>query len=181
MPSILQTLLVNSFREPRIYIIISPLLSPPDDLKATIKRASNSSNATVIGVGSMYGGIGGNGGQGLNGNGGNGGTGQGPSLVTINAGIARIAIADPSLLDPLCPWIPGARWPDVIIASKSPDDDNDVRDFPGGARLIFLTSSFKRCWRRGGLQGCPSESLMAVSVVVILFSKDFSKAAWQAS
>jgi hypothetical protein len=46
MPTILQTLLVNSFHgNPVIEIIVSPLLSPPNDLKSMLKpKALNSSN-----------------------------------------------------------------------------------------------------------------------------------------
>jgi hypothetical protein len=46
MPTILQTLLVNSFHgSPLIEIIVSPLLSPPNDLKPMFKlNALHSSN-----------------------------------------------------------------------------------------------------------------------------------------
>jgi hypothetical protein len=48
MPTILQTLLVNSFHgSPLIEIIVSPLLSPPNDLKPMFKlNALHSSNGS---------------------------------------------------------------------------------------------------------------------------------------
>lgn len=111
----------------------------------------------------MQGGTGGHGGHGINGSGGTGGLGEAPYLVRS----AGTVIINPPLLAPPdsdTALVSVAQFVAILEALESRGDDNDVGDFTRGARLIFLTSP-KRCWTKGGLQGCTTEN---PSVVVIL-------------
>ncbi|KAJ7854562.1 hypothetical protein B0H14DRAFT_2579817 [Mycena olivaceomarginata] len=126
MPSILRTLLINSFNDnPIVNIIVSPLLSPPDDLNKP--KALNSSNVTVIDV-TMQGGTGGHGGHGINGSGGTGGLGEAPYLVRS----AGTVIINPPLLAPPdsdTALVSVAQFVAILEALESRGDDNDVGDF----------------------------------------------------
>ncbi|KAJ7354082.1 hypothetical protein DFH08DRAFT_933761 [Mycena albidolilacea] len=129
MPSILRTLLINSFNDnPTINIIVSPLLSPPDDLNKP--KALNSSNAIVIEVKSMQGGTGGPGGPGINGSGGSG-RGDGPSIIEhADTAILYVPLLAPPDSDTAL--VPVAQLVAIAKSLKSQGDDNDVSDFAGG-------------------------------------------------
>ncbi|KAF7358630.1 hypothetical protein MSAN_01201700 [Mycena sanguinolenta] len=137
MTDMLQTLLLHSFHQPIIHIVISPLLSSRNDLKTTMRRPANYADGLVINMGTMHGGTGGTGGTGPNS--GNGGVGEGPSVVQHADNVA--VILDPQLLKPggtlldsIVLLIPKAR----LLAGPSLNEDVDVRDLPN-ARSPLLT------------------------------------------